>query len=256
MMEIALPTLLGLLASALINYLSDVLPRSRRPAQPHCLQCDYLLSWGGYLKNEACPQCKTRPWSWRHLVVAIVATGLYLRFWFVPSADLIPSAGAVGWARLLSWLLLLVFGVIFVIDMEYRVVLDQVSLASGLLFGAMGMWLHGWRTTLIGAAGGFLMMYGLYALGELYVRLKNKRGASLSEEDVALGFGDVKLATVLGLLLGWPDVLAMLLLALLLGGVFGLLVLIVLIARGKDTAAAAMPYAPYLLVITAYIILW
>ncbi len=248
------PLSLGLLAAMAVNYLSDVLPRSRRFARPRCQHCDQILPWGIYLRNQPCPACQAHPWRRRHLVAGLVVFVLYLWFWVQPSADLMPSHQAIGWARAISWVLLVVFGTIFVIDVEYRVVLDQVSLIGGLLFAGLGSWLHGWQTTAIGGLGGFLFMYALYGLGVLYLRWKNR--SSLSADDVALGFGDVKLATILGLLLGWPDVLIMLLLALLLGGVFGLFILIILILQKRDTAAAAMPYAPYLLAVTAYILLW
>ncbi len=249
------PLVFGLLAAALVNYLSDVLPRSRRPARPHCLHCDFSLPWPYYLGNRPCPQCGQRPWRRRHAVTWVLLTALYLWLWQTPSPDVMPWPTAVGWGRAINFVLLVIFGLIFVIDLEHRVVLDQVSLAGGLVFALLGAWLHNWPTTLLGGLGGFLLMYGLYGLGELYLRWKIRRGAPLPEDEVALGFGDVKLAAILGLLLGWPDVLVMLLLALLLGGLFGLLILIVLLARRQDAAAAAMPYAPYLIVVTAYILL-
>jgi prepilin signal peptidase PulO-like enzyme (type II secretory pathway) len=57
-----------------------------------------------------------------------------------------------------------------------------------------------------------------------------------------MGFGDVKLATVLGLFLG-GEVLVALLIALLAGSVAGL---VMLIRHGWAARSRAIPFAPFL----------
>ena len=50
------------------------------------------------------------------------------------------------------------------------------------------------------------------------MKLLNKNNSKYSEEDVALGFGDVHLSGILGLLLGWPGITGGLFVAIILGG--------------------------------------
>ena len=71
-----------------------------------------------------------------------------------------------------------------------------------------------------------------------------------SEVGVALGFGDVTLAGVLGLILGWPGIMAGLLLAILLGGLVSGIYLIVLVILKRYQLFSAIPYAPFLVLST------
>ncbi len=58
------------------------------------------------------------------------------------------------------------------------------------------------------------------------------------------GFGDVKLAIPLGLLLGWPKILIGVFFAFLLGGLVG----IMLIILGKKRFGQVLPFGPFLIV--------
>ena len=66
------------------------------------------------------------------------------------------------------------------------------------------------------------------------------------EED-ALGYRDVNLSGVLGLMLGWPGILAGLTIAILLGGTVSLLYLLVTMATRRYHAFTAIPYGPFLI---------
>jgi leader peptidase (prepilin peptidase)/N-methyltransferase len=70
------------------------------------------------------------------------------------------------------------------------------------------------------------------------------RGEQIDED--ALGFGDVNLSGVLGLLLGWPGITAGLFFAILFGGAVSLLVLLYMLVRRKYHAFQAIPYGPFL----------
>ena len=69
------------------------------------------------------------------------------------------------------------------------------------------------------------------------------------DNEEALGFGDVILAGVLGLILGWPFIWFGLLLGILLGGVFGvILVLYLMLSKRykREALMVFMPYGPFL----------
>ncbi|MFN3309843.1 MAG: prepilin peptidase, partial [Anaerolineales bacterium] len=84
----------------------------------------------------------------------------------------------------------------------------------------------------------------LYWIGKLILRLRNKASSTLDEE--ALGFGDVNLFTILGLLLGMPAILVALWIAIFSAGVFSLAVIVRLLLLKQYRSNVAIPYAPFL----------
>ncbi len=64
---------------------------------------------------------------------------------------------------------------------------------------------------------------------------------------MAFGFGDVTLAGLIGLVVGWPAVVLALLVGILAAGVFSLGYLLVMLARRRYTAFTAIPYGPFLI---------
>jgi hypothetical protein len=141
----------GLLLGILINYLSDVLPASRRPA-PDCEGAytlkDYLLDW-------RCADCGRRHPTRHGVVLAVCALVGALLAWFTPRGLFWPA-----------WLPLLVFlGVIFVVDLEHRLVLFETSLFGLVICFVYGWVLHGFTTTLLGGLGGLGIMLAFFILG-------------------------------------------------------------------------------------------
>ena len=67
-----------------------------------------------------------------------------------------------------------------------------------------------------------------------------------------LGFGDVKLAFLMGLFLGWPGILVALFVTFILGGIMGL----GLIATGKKNMKSQVPFGPVLVVGTFAALFW
>lgn len=238
-----LPLLLGLVAGLLVNYLADVLPRTRSLSTPCCTACQAQLPVMDYLLFRRCPSCRAR----RPLRALLVPPALMLAYgwqWFFPQEG-IPFPLTV---LLLAYLLL-----VFLIDLEHRLILHPVSIAGALIGLGSGLALrgetslgHGLSTTLIGGGAGFLIMLAFYLLGEWYVR-RLARKKKLPSDEVALGFGDVSLSGILGLVLGWPAILVGLFFAVLAGGAVSLVILLVMVLRRKYRAFTAIPYAPFLI---------
>jgi len=67
-----------------------------------------------------------------------------------------------------------------------------------------------------------------------------------------IGFGDVKLAFFMGLILGWPAIFVALFVAFLLGGIIG----VGLIASGKKTMKSEVPFGPFLVAGTFVALFW
>ena len=162
---------------------------------------------------------------------------------------------------LLGLLLLVYLAVVLVIDLEHKLILHPVSLVGAVLGLGIGITLNSYGTTvvnglvntLIGGVFGFGVMLVLYFIGEAYVRyMSKKRG--LPSDEVALGFGVVILAGILGLLLGWPAIIVGLFFAILVGGLVSLILVIRMLISKKYKAFTAIPYAPFLILGALFLI--
>ena len=78
------------------------------------------------------------------------------------------------------------------------------------------------------------------------------------DDEDALGFGDVNLAGILGLLLGWPAIWFGLLLGILGGGLISLVIVLFMLIRRRykeDALMVFIPYGPYF-ILSAFTILY
>jgi len=145
------------------------------------------------------------------------------------------------------------FALVAVIDIEHRLILHPVSLVGAVLGAISGTVLHGFLPTLLGGAAGFAIMLVLYLLGVVFLKwVSRRRGEPVDE--VALGFGDVNLGGINGLLLGWPGIIAGLFLAILIGGLISGLYLVYQLVRRRYRAFAALPYGPFLILSVLYLV--
>jgi prepilin signal peptidase PulO-like enzyme (type II secretory pathway) len=225
----------GLLGSWIVNYLADVLPLLRGFGEPLCPQCAAVMPWSDYLLLRRCRTCHS-PRPLRTFIVIAILPVAAIFLWLVPPHQLeVPTA--IG---LLCYLVLIV-----AIDIEHRLILHILSLAGAALGLAIGIHLHGLVSTLIGGAAGYGIMLSLFFLGIVFVRVVSRRRKEAVEEQ-ALGYGDVNLAGVAGLLLGWPGIIFGLLVTILAAGVISLVVLVVMLVRRKYHAFSAIPYGPFL----------
>ena len=227
----------GVLSGMLVNYLADTLPWKRRFARPFCFNCDTSQPWSTYfIFPRRCKACGTRR-NWRTWLVEATYIGLALWLWNQPPAQI----GFWG-----GWLVLIFFGVIVLIDLEHRLILHPVSWVGAGLGLVVGLMRNGWWDTVLGGAVGYATMWLLYWLGELIMRgLARLKKRSLS--DVALGYGDVNLSGILGLMLGWPLVIPGLFLSILIGGAVSLVYLVIMVILRRYQLFTALPYGPFLI---------
>jgi prepilin signal peptidase PulO-like enzyme (type II secretory pathway) len=226
----------GWLTGAGINLLADQLPVERRISRPECPSCHKHFNWLQYLFLEACENCgegrSARSFNAQWLICLAFVTILFWK----PERILMIEA----------LLLIAYFSLVLIIDIEHRLILHPVSFAGAVIGFFIGIRLHGVVPTLIGGIAGFAMMLLLYFLGELFGRIMAKRRGEPIDE-VALGFGDVNLSGVLGLLLGWPGITVGLLVAILAGGLVSAFILARMMLRKEYQAFTALPYAPFLI---------
>ncbi len=216
---------IGGIVGVLINYFSDVLPVSRRIARPLCRECSYPFSITEYLCSLKCPQCGNRA-SKRSIIVLFCAIALCMLL------DYYPFSILGFWVTLP---ILIYLGLIMVIDIEHRVVLIQTTLFGIVLFTVYGIRLHGWQSTFYGALAGFFIMLIFYFLGIALTKIAGKlRHQNIDE--VAFGFGDVCIGTILGLLAGWPAIIGAFFISMLAFAAFSIILLLQLILTKKYNA--------------------
>lgn len=228
---------LGAIAGILISYLADVLPYTRRLTAQVCLECGHRFTLRESLISFRCPECKSRP-SKRYFFVVIGMMIVSLL------AAAFPVKGLSYWVVLP---VLTFLGLIMVIDLEHRVVLNETSIFGAIFLLIAGTLAHGIWNTLLGGAAGYGAMLILYYGGVLFTKLLSRiRHQEIDE--VALGYGDVNVAGFLGLLMGWPAIASTLVLAIVLGGVISFLFIIGLLLLKKYHAFTAIPYTPFLII--------
>lgn len=186
------------------------------------LAVNWLADWLPGYGRTASPALAVRNW-WRWAGVFLVSTlfGGYL-FAF-PEHPIVASPGR-DW---MLWLFFALFLLILVVDLEHRRVLNIVvypMTCLGLIVAFVRTDIS-FASALIGALVGFASFFLLFLL-----------------RPGGLGAGDVKLAGLIGLLVGYPGVVVALVAAIGLGGVVAAFLLIVRRVGRRGT----MAYAPYL----------
>ena len=236
-MNLILAIFVGLVAGWLVNYLSDVLPIQRKFTRPVCVHCGTTFGWLDYSLLRSCRECK-KPRSWRTAIVLALGPVVAVLLQIIP----VPRVGY--WIGLL---VLTYFGVVAVIDLEHRLIMHIVSLAGAAIGLLAGSVTNGLVRTLFGGVAGLGIMLVFYLLGLVFARYRARK-LQVDDGEEALGFGDVTLSGVIGLMLGWPLITTALLIGILAGGLVSLVLVLVLLAlRRYESMNVFTAYGPYLL---------
>ncbi|MEW6021091.1 MAG: A24 family peptidase [Pseudomonadota bacterium] len=207
-----------------------------RSCCPHCghqitaLENIPVVSW--LALGGKCRKCKA-PISPRYPVVELI-TGLLSAFlvWTFGS-------GVAGLGTLLFVYLLIAMTYI---DYDTKLLPDDLTLPllwAGLLININGTFVP-LQDAVIGAAAGYLVLWGVYWLFKL---VTGKEG---------MGYGDFKLLAALGAWLGWAMLPTIILLSSVVGAVVGIS-LIVFAKRGRDNP---IPFGPYLAAAGLIALVW
>ena len=216
----------------------------------HCPHCNHPLAWHDLIPivsfvmlQRRCRYCKEKI-SLQDPFVEL-ATALIFVAIFIYSVDGRPqNILYLGYL----WAIASSFIGIFVYDLKHHIIPDKVlypaifvSSIWYLVFSELPKYqILNTLYSALGAASFFLAIY-------------------LVSKGRWMGFGDVKLAFLLGLFLGWPSILVALFFAFCLGAVVGL----ILIMLKKKGLKSEVPLAPFLIIGTAiafffgpYVINW
>lgn len=231
----------GACVGSFLNVVILRLPAGEKlTGRSHCPACHRQLNWWelfplfSYLMLRGrCSFCKVKISS-RYFAVELVVALLFAASFFY-----LRPAGLGGYLTLARyWLFVCAMVVVFAVDLENYLILDQVVLPAAVAAAALNLaldfalrrhllsvdsfFLGGLFAAVLGAAPFFLIWY--FSKGRF------------------MGFGDVKLALLLGILLGWPQVYVCLFVAVILGG----LVSVYLLLATSKTLKSQLPFGTFL----------
>lgn len=227
--------LFGMAMGSFFSVLTHRWPREESLVAPrsHCTTCDHQLRWYENIPviswlalGRRCASCR-EPISWRYPALEIVGAAL--------AAASIVAFGA-NWRGLAVMVMAIALIPVVVIDLEHKLIPNIVVLpatAIALVFAVLHDPRRWWVP--VAAAAGAAAFLGVLWL--VYPR--------------GMGLGDVKLALLLGAVLG-ASVIPALAIAFFAGSIIG----ITLIARtGRSARKTAVPFGPFLAA-GALIALW
>ena len=222
--------LAGLAVGSFLNVCIHRLPLGESLAWPasHCPSCHRPLAW-----YENVPIVSWLALRGRCRTCAAPIAAAYPLVEGVTAVVFAGAAAVYGLTWLLAVRLLFASAliVLFVIDLRHRILPNAITL-PGVVAGFVASWFlpPGWLSSLIGiAAGGGI----LFAIAEAYYRVRGQEG---------LGMGDVKMLAMIGAFLGWPLTILTLILASFSGSLLG----VALIASGRGSMQAALPFGTFL----------
>lgn len=233
-------TLLGMVVASFLNVCCDRLPAGESLVYPpsHCPACQRRLSPKDLIPvfsylwlHGRCRYCQASiP---RRLLWVEVSTGVLFGFACWRYGLSIELAITLFYCCL--------FIVLLVIDLEHGLILNKVvypAMAVALLISVFLSQLEIVPEIKQSAIGGAI------GLGLFLLIILISRGA--------MGWGDVKMAALMGLVVGFPLVFVALLLAVILGGLVAGLLLALKIKKRKE----AIPFGPFLSLATLATLLW
>jgi len=237
--------LLGLAVGSFLNCLIFRLEKGEGflLGRSYCPKCQHQLNWldliplfSFLLLKGKCRYCRQKI-SWQYPLVEL-ATGIL----FLSPLIYWAERPIIFQELFFYWVIFSFAIVIFVYDLKHYIIPDKViylAIVIALIFNFQFLILRELSTfkfSLLSALGAslFFLIVVLVSRGEW------------------MGEGDVKLAFLMGLLLGFPNILVALFFAFLIGAIVG----IGLVISGKKTLKSEVPFGPFLVTGTFIALFW
>lgn len=232
---ILIAAVLGAVVGSFLNVVIHRLPRGESLVRPgsRCPRCGTGIHWyynlpllGWLIVRGKCAECH-QPISARYPAVEALTAVCFI---------LPVTLGSSGWRVVLEWAFLAILIAIAFIDLEHQIIPNVIVLpaAAAGLAAAIALEPKHWWEFLIGSACAavFLLLLALIWPG-------------------GMGLGDVKMALLMGAVLGRYVIVAV-----FLGFLFGGLVGILLILLGLRGRRDRIPFGPFLAMGSAVALLW
>jgi leader peptidase (prepilin peptidase)/N-methyltransferase len=261
LLSIIVLVIVGLLAGGVVNILADDLPHYRLPRSPRYPDgtprpASAWLGITAFLTGKRASPGGAKL-SGRYPLVELGTVAL-----MVLALAARQVRGDVSDTQFLFWVIYMaMFMLITVIDVEHKLILFSVII-PGCLLAVLDAILTptlrepGLRDALIGGAVGFGVFFLMYLGGMLYIYITNTIQGRIIDE-VAFGYGDVMMATLSGLILGWQALIFAMFITVILGALGALLYLLGRkLSRRGYSMFTALPYGPYIVAGTLLMLLY
>ncbi len=212
----------GCLIGSFLNVVILRLPKGESlSGRSHCAFCKKTLTWleliplvSFLIQKGKCRHCK-KSFSSRYFIIESLTGLLFVLAWlrFGPS-------NLISYVSFFNILFALaVFVIVFIIDLEHYLILDAIifpAIVTVLLIHIIVAILSGMNV------GTVLLTQSLVVVGSAipFFAVWYFSGGRW------MGFGDVKLALLLGVFFGWPQVVVAIMVGVLLGGITSVFLLI------------------------------
>jgi len=197
----------------------------------YCPHCKHTLSWMDLIPvfsflrlRGKCRYCSKKI-SWHYPLVEILTGILFLLIFWIFSAQGGPASGWGFWILISCFLIL-----IFVYDLKHFIIPDKV-LFPAIIISIIYHLSTNYRLLISSYFPSAFIASSFFLLIVLISRGK------------WMGLGDVKLAFLIGLLLGFPGTIVALFSAFLIGAIIG----IGLMLMNKKTLKSEVPFGPFLI---------
>jgi len=235
--------ILGLVVGSFLNVCIDRLPQNKSVAYPpsHCEACQHklaakdLIPVFSYLRlGGRCRYCQAsipKKLLWVELATAVISALLYWHY------GLSAQLGVMAFYTCL-------FIVIFVIDLEHSLILNKVVYPGMVVALLLSLYPWPWFSESIGMRVAYAALGGAAGFAIFLLIALVSRGG--------MGWGDVKLAALIGLATGFPMVFVAIIMAAILGGI----VAVALLIARKRGRREMIPFGPFLAVAAMVTLLW
>jgi leader peptidase (prepilin peptidase)/N-methyltransferase len=240
---IILFAILGLAVGSFLNVCIDRLPQNKSIVLPpsHCEACQHklaakdLIPVFSYLRLRGrCRYCQAsvpRRLFWVELATAVIFALLYWHYGL--SAEL----GVMIFYACL-------FIIIFVIDLEHGLILNKVVYPGMVVALLLALYPWPWLNESMVMRVAYAALGGAIGFGIFLLIALVSRGG--------MGWGDVKLAALIGLATGFPLVFV----AIIMGAILGGIVAVALVIAKRRKRRETIPFGPFLALATMVTLLW
>lgn len=243
----------GLIIGSFLNVVIYRVPEGMSIAFPpsHCPKCNYKLKWydnipvlSYIMLGGKCRSCKEKI-SIRYTIVEL----LNMLLWILCVAAFLNKSGTSEVTRLvyvdynklayavIAMITCSIFLCVAFIDLKHTFIPDRFQVMLGILgllaiasnFAGFNDGIT-WQERVIGAVGAFALFLIIYFGGKAVYKRE------------AMGFGDVKLVAVSGLIIGWKNMI----LAVLIAAIVASVVLVIARRVRDDEKYHEYPFGPFL----------
>jgi prepilin signal peptidase PulO-like enzyme (type II secretory pathway) len=241
---------LGLFSGSFLGVLVDRLPKNETvvKGRSRCEFCRKELKWFdlipvfSFISTEGkCRYCHVfLPYFYPTIEIS---TGILFALVYVFLISNFQSLIINPLSLIYNLIIVSGFVVIFFMDLKYGLILNKILLPlAGII--AIYLFIFNSSSLIINLACGVLAFLFFLIITFGFKIIRGKDG---------MGGGDIKLAFVLGLFLGFPNIIVSLYLAFLTGTIVGI---ILILWKKKNLKSASLPFGPFLILGALICLFW